>query len=404
MKTESRQIKFWYALIQIMLWGGYGVTICYCSNFLKSMDFKDSHVSIVLGTASALAIIVQLFLAELIQKIRRLSTGKVIAGQAGILLVAGVLMLENPNMAFVAAAGIGIGCVVLQTIPSLANSLATESEQSGYAVNFPIARGMGSLAYSVVSFMTGRLIGNAGIKIIAILTIMTGAVLCLSAVMFEGNTGNRKNAQKAMPGNEKEENMREAGQESAQAFFAKYPFLIMFLAGSILLYINHNLVSTFMQQIIEAKGAGAGEQGTAIAISGIMELPAMFGFSYLLKKASCAKWVRVSGWCFLIKAVLILLAPNYIWIYIAQIFQMGGFAIYTVSSVEYIGSVIEAEDAVRAQTYLATTMTAGSLIAMLTGGFICQYAGVNIMTGTAAILAAAGLAVICMATRKKEQY
>ena len=65
----------------------------------------------------------------------------------------------------------------------------------------------------------------------------------------------------------------------------------------------------------------------------------MFGFSYLLKKASCGKWGRISGWCFLIKAVLILLTPNYIWIYIAQIFQMGD-AIYTVSSVEYIGSVI----------------------------------------------------------------
>lgn len=400
MKTESRQIKFWYALIQIMLWGGYGVTICYCSNFLKSMDFKDGHVSIVLGVASALAIIVQLFLAELIQKIKRLSTGKVIAGQSGVLLVAGVLMLENPKMAFVAAAGIGIGCVVLQTIPSLANSLATESEQSGYAVNFPIARGMGSLAYSVVSFITGRLIGSAGIKIIAVLTIMTGAVLCLSAVMFEGNTGNQKNVQKTVL--EKEDQTQDIKQASAKAFFAKYPFLILFLAGSVLLYINHNLVSTFMQQIIEAKGAGASEQGTAIAISGIMELPAMFGFAYLLKKAPCAKWVRISGWCFLIKAVLILLAPNYIWIYIAQIFQMGGFAIYTVSSVEYIGSVIEAKDAVRAQTYLATTMTAGSLIAMLTGGFICQYAGVNVMTGTAAVLAAAGLMVICVATKKEQ--
>ena len=361
MKNE-KLIKLWYALIQIMIWGGYGVIICYCSNFLKSMNFQDSHVSIVMGTASGLAILVQLFLAELIQRINFLETAWVIAVQGAVILAAGLLMFQNTGMTAIAVAGIAIGCVALQTLPSLSNSLATESEQAGKPVNFPVARGMGSLAYSVLSFTAGRLIGSTGIRAVVYLTIATGLILCLSAILFQ-KTAKLHTVQIV---DEKDQGKIEKTNKnniSVKTFFKKYPFLVLFLIGSILLYINHNLVSTFMQQITEAKGAGASEQGTAIAIAGILELPAMFGFSYLLKKASCAKWVRLSGLCFLMKAVIILLAPNYIWLYVAQIFQMGGFAIYTVGSVEY--------------------------------------AGVNVMVATAAVLAFAGFLIICRSTKEK---
>lgn len=108
-----------------MIWGGYGVIICYCSNFLKSMNFQDSHVSIVMGTASGLAILVQLFLAELIQRINFLETAWVIAVQGAVILAAGLLMFQNTGMTAIAVAGIAIGCVALQTLPSLSNSLAT---------------------------------------------------------------------------------------------------------------------------------------------------------------------------------------------------------------------------------------------------------------------------------------
>lgn len=104
--------------------------------------------------------------------------------------------------------------------------------------------------------------------------------------------------------------------------------------------------------------------------------------------------MKKSGWVtkFWYALIQIMLWGGYV-------FQMGGFALYTVGSVEYVGSVIAAEDAVRAQTYLATTMTAGSLIATYFGGFICQYAGVSVMVGTSAVLALVGFLLICRATR-----
>ena len=393
MKQHNGQAsKFWYAMIQIMLWGGYGLILCYCSNFMKSMDFADGHVSIVLGLGTGLSVVVQLLLAELIQKIRGLSTARTIALQGVAVLIAGILMLQYKNLAMAAAAGIGIGCVAIQTMPSLVNSLATESELGGVQVNYPIARGLGSLAYSVMTFLAGQLIGKTGIIAVPILTIIVGIVLLAAALVFQKVAGIREE--------EKVIQEKPDKKNSGGAFFANYPYLIVFLFGSVLIYTNHGLVSTFMQQIVAGKGAGAEEQGIAIAISGIMELPAMFGFTWLLKKASCAKWLRVSCVCFVIKAVITLLAPNYVWIYVAQIFQMGGFATYQVGTVEYIGSIIKAEDAVRGQTYLATTLSAGSLIAFCIGGFICQYAGVNTMILTAVVLAIAGGVTVWMATVK----
>lgn len=393
--------KLWYAFIHISLWCGYAIVICYCSNFLKAMGYKDSHVSIVLGLASGLAILVQLGMAELISAISFLETYKMIMMQAVIILGSALMMLQNKSSAMIAVVGICIGCIALQAIPSLANSLATESEQRGIGVSFSIARGLGSLAYSVGSFLTGQLIGAKGIRVIPYLAIVIAILMFFSTLFFQKAAGKNYTSGES----ENQSNAKEQKEETNNRkwSFKKYPFLLLFLAGSFCLYINQNFVSTFMQQIMEAKGAGAAQQGTAIAISGVLELPAMFGFTWLLKKASCSKWLHVSCWCFLIKAIMVLLAPNYVWIYVAQIFQMGGFAVFTVASVEYVGSVIEAKDAVRGQTYLAASMSAGSLVGVSFGGFICQYVGVSAMIGIAIVLCIVGLILITRATMVQEK-
>lgn len=383
--------KFWYAIIQIMVWGGFGLILCYCSNFMKSMDFADSHVSIVLGTGTAVSVLAQLLLAELIQRVKILTTAGTLVLQGAVLVAGGILMFQNSHQ-ILAIVGICMGCVVVQTIPSLANALATESDRMGQSVNYPIARGLGSLAYSLISFLAGQLIGKAGIVVIPLMTLLMGGVLCLAALCFAHTSGPSR-LEKV------DRKSRTPEQDGAgRGFFKKYPGLVFFLMGSILLYTNHSFVSTFMQQIMSAKGAGAGQQGIAIAISGLMELPAMFGFACLLKKAPCAKWLRISCICFAIKAVLTLAAPNALWVYVAQIFQMGGFATYQVGSVEYMGTVVEAEDAVRGQTYLATTLTVGSLIAFCVGGFICQYAGVSVMLTAAVALALLGSLLVFRST------
>ncbi len=397
-EEDGRASKFWYAVIQIMVWGGFGLILCYCSNFMKSMDFADSHVSIVLGTGTGVSVLVQLLLAEFMHRCKALNTALMLVLQGLFLLAAGLLMLQKVNLMW-GAVGICVACVVVQTIPSLANALATEREQKGQSVNYPIARGLGSLAYSLISFLAGQLIGKTGIVAIPVLTLLVGGVLCLAAVCFASTSdkGSRQETDRDSFDPEKDR------EEVGRGFFKKYPYLIVFLMGSILLYTNHSFVSTFMQQIMSAKGGGAGQQGIAIAISGLMELPAMFGFAFLLKKAPCAKWLGISCICFVIKAVLTLIAPNALGVYVAQIFQMGGFAAYQVGSVEYIGSVMEAEDAVRGQTYLAATLTAGSLIAFCVGGFICQYAGVSVMLTAAVVLALLGSLLVfrSMAGRTK---
>lgn len=399
-ENKFQMTKLWYAFIHISLWCGYSIVICYCSNFLKAMGYHDGHVSIVLGLASGLAILVQLGMAELINAISFLETYKMIIIQGLIILAATILMLQNKTSSKMAVVGICIGCIALQAIPSLVNSLATENEQRGVGVSFSIARGLGSLAYSVGSFMTGQLIGVEGIRVIPYLAIIIAVLMIFSTIFFQINA--RKKYSMQYKYDQKDKDIKNTEQSVSKWSFKKYPFLLLFLAGSFCLYINQNLVSTFMQQIMEAKGAGAAQQGTAIAIAGVLELPAMFGFAWLLKKASCAKWLHVSCWCFLIKAIMVLLAPNYIWIYIAQIFQMGGFAVFTVASVEYIGTSIKAEDAVRGQTYLASSTAAGSFIGVSFGGFVCQYIGVSAMIGIAIVLCIAGLLFISKATALQE--
>lgn len=392
-----------YAAIHAMLWGGHAVIIGFCSNFLKLAGFQDSHVSIVLGIASGLSIIAQIGLTELVGKIKKLDLALVMEGQALMMAAAGVLMTQYASSPVMAAFGIGLGCTALQTFLPFANSIATAANQGGAQIHFPTARGMGSIAYSTVSLATGYLIGVAGAGVTAVLTIIIGIGLFLVSFGFRAALGDRIRCTDDSDGiSTEDENKQEKSRKqngSIMSFCREHFFFAIFLAGSIFMYVNHSLICSFMQQIISAKGGGAGEQGTAVAIAGIMELPVMFGFGYLLKKAKGDIWVIVSGVFFLMKAVLTLIAPDYHWIYATQVFQMGGFALYTVASVEYVSNVFKGENAVRAQSYLASTITMGSLIASATGGVICQYLGVEIMLVTASVLAAVGCLLVCRSIR-----
>ena len=79
---------------------------------------------------------------------------------------------------------------------------------------------------------------------------------------------------------------------------------------------------------------------------------------------------------------------------------MLGWALIAVSSVYYVNSIMDAQDAIKGQAYLTMTYTLGSVLASLLGGALIDKAGVNAMLifGTAA--AFIGMIILLFATEK----
>lgn len=393
MRKHTATILF--SWVQAMLWGCYAILLSFSSNYLKAHSFNDAHISLLLGGASLLSILTEIAAAERVSRSQRLTSSSVLLLAASLMLLSCIAMLFFHTVHAVAVLCFAFACVLLQIFPAFANSLGVSAMQSGTAVHFGFSRGIGSLSYSIISYLSGFLVARFGVTMVPALT----AVICLSLVFalirFRSCVGSEKNA---VPANTAE--APPAKKTSDGAFLRRNPRFALFLIGSTLLYVNHNLICNFMQQIMAVKGGGESQQGTAAAIAAFLELPAMFTFTHLLRLAQCNRWMKLSCFFFVAKAVTMLLAPNYHWVYVAQICQMLGFALYSISSVYYASALFQGADAVRGQSYLGATITAGSLIALSTGGLICQQFGAQVMLGAAAVSAALGTVIILLTAQK----
>lgn len=381
-----------YALLQIMCWGFYAVTLCFSSNVLYGLGFHDGQISVLLGVCTGISFVFQLFLAELTVRHPRFQVWWLLTAIGGAMALCN-FMIRIPGIPDpVAAVCFGGACMLLQTLPSWTNAVGMAAIKRGAPANYSIARGIGSLGYSVLAFGTGRLVALRGARMVPLVGGVCGLVLVAAAVWFHFA------AERGLP-----EPVRSVQDQPGGSFLRQYPLFAVFLAGSVALQFSHNLISNFMYQIMLTKNGTAAEQGVATAICALVELPVMFGFPLLMRRIRCDKWVRFASLFVAVKAVGILLAASPCGVYAAQATQMLGYGLYTISSVNYAELVVGRGESVRAQTYLGATSTVGTLLATSTGGFLCQYLGAQAMVMVSLAAALTGGLVILF-TAEKTKY
>ena len=282
--------------------------------------------------------------------------------------------------------------MVLQMIPSFTNAMGMGAIERGSATNYSIARGMGSLGYSVLAYVTGVLVRLLGVEVVPAVSAAVAVMLIVSVIWFY--LAAEKNLPDFGPSKKK--------IDHKSGFLRQYPRFAVFLVAMILLQFSHNLLSSFMFQIMQVKNGTAAEQGVATAISALVELPVMFFFPLMMRKLRCDKWVRIAGLAMAIKGIGILMAASPYGVYIAQATQMVGYGLLTIASVNYARLVVGLGESVRAQSYLGSTCTVGSFAALSTGGVICQYWGAQTMVLVSLILSLIGGTMILLTAQKTE--
>lgn len=366
-----------YALLQASLWGFYAILLGYSSNFLYQYNFTDGGISLLLGFSTAASCILQLLLGELSSRFPKVTVYRILLAMGSLIFLGAVLMKWNAA-GWMAVAGLGLTCGLLQALPAMGNAIGMDAIAKGSPANYSFARGAGSVSYSLLALWMGRLVSRFGAEVIGLVAAVNALIFLVGVLWFHyaGEVGGQP---------------RESKQEAkAQTpFLRTYPWFALFLVGAICLLASHNLTSNFMLQIINAKGGDASHQGVATFIAAFVEIPVMFTFGLLLRKVGCRFWLCLSVIFFAIKGLLIYCSTGVYGVYGAQATQFAGFGIYAISSVHYAGKAVKREDVVRAQSYLGATIATGSLIASFTGGFLCQW-----FTAQGLALVAAGLGAL----------
>lgn len=379
-----------YALIQAFFWMNFAAIMGYTSVYLLNCGFSNTQIGVLMAVAGVLSAVLQPIVASYADRPDSQSVKKIIIEIGIIMLVIAALLLLFRNRMVVSGLLYGGSIMLLQLLMPLINSLGMESLNQGKKLNFGMARGMGSVAYAIAAYLLGIIVAGLGeITIpVAMLLFFCGLLFILFLFPFE----------KSKTSNEKTE--KKSG--GPLYFFMKYKRFSFVLFGCIFLYISHVLLNSFTYQIVESKGGGSSEMGFAMALAAMLELPTLFLFGYMIRKVRADVWFRISGIFFMVKTLGTLLAPNILSFYFVQVFQMFGWALITVSSVYYVNSVMEEQDAIKGQAYMTMTYTLGSVLGALIGGALIDAVGVNTMLSFASVSAAVGM-VIILATARAEK-
>ncbi len=377
-----------YSLLHGSLWAVYGVLLTYANRYLLNVGLNNMKVGILLGMATALSFVLQPVLTALTDR-RRMSVRGVICLCAIVMFLATAALLLPAKALWVTVALFAAACIALQILPAFCNALGMAGIRSGLKINFGISRGVGSVTFAISARLTNLAIEQWGLNFVPLLSACL-TLLLLPAVLFFPRSQAREEVK------EKEETMG-----GWQFLRSDLRFLVM-LVAAVLLCTSHNMLTNCMFQIAEYKG-DADAQGTAVMISALVELPTMFLFGYMLRKARCDTWFKMSGVFFFLRAGLSLVLPGIGGLYAAQTVQIFGFALYTVSSVYYVGSTVSKANVVKGQTYLGAACTVGTLLANFGAGAAIDAWGVQVMLILATSLAALGAIMLFFCTRRVEK-
>lgn len=386
MNIKNRTVG--YSAIQSFFWMCYASIMGFVSMYLLQAGFDNSQVGVLIAAAGLLSALLQPVVAAYADRPGSLSLGRLITLSASAALACAVgLVLSRGSMAVTGL--LYTGCMVLlQMTTPLVNALGIAAVNGGENLNFGIARGMGSLCYAATAYLIGLLADRFGPVTVPV-SMGIGFALMLVSVGGFGSVG--------VQAEEREKKTAARG-----GFLGRYPRYAAVLVGLVLIFVSHVVLNSFTFQIVEAKGGTSREMGVAMAFAALIEIPVMFLFGWMLKKAKSHVWFRISGVFFFLKCLGTLVCTNIPGFYAVQLFQIFGWALISVSAVFYINAIMAPEDSVKGQAFYTMSMTLGNVVGAIVAGRILDQMGVQAMLVFGTVSALVGAAIVLAFAQRTE--
>lgn len=390
MKFNRSQLL--YSLMHMLFWCGYAIVWSYTAVYLEYYGYSSAVVGLVTGVGAVISVLMQPILAWMVKKWKGLSTAKIIVFLKLDAVILSFVMWTEPSGKWTVAILVMILAAIEAAIPSMLSTIAMEYVNAGHKLNYGAARGEGSIAFALFSVLLGYLVKQMPMRWLAFLYAVLSLLVLGLCLLFQEPAGRRQENPL--------EDVEEMLQERA-GLLEKYPFLLYFLLGTVLLFMGHNTINVFLVNIIERVGGSPENLGLALAIAAAMELPIMAYFNRLAGRIDVRKLLVFSGVCFLLKSMLTWLSGNLAMIYLAQVIQIGAFGLFTPASVHFINVYMKREDSGIGQALLgAFSLGLGGAVGNVIGGFVIERFGVTEMLVVTVFLSAIGLFFIAVSAKK----
>jgi MFS transporter, PPP family, 3-phenylpropionic acid transporter len=399
MAKKSSNITARYAVIQGMYWMSFSVILSFSSVYLLSKNFSNTQIGLVIGVSCTVSAILQPLVAGFADKAKNISLSRIISSFSFIILLLGSFLLISKSKMMLLALLYGMIIIFLQVLNPLVNSLGMECINHGSNLNFGIARGIGSLSYAVISYCVGILLAVYGTVMIPVLIVCIYAIFFFTVYNFRNSKAASGEKPLNLPGQTLEVTLKNQHKKELP-FLLRYNRFGILLFGSTLVFVSHNMLNNFLFQIIVSKGGGSTEMGVTMALAAICELPTMFFFISMVKRLRSDIWLKISGIFFMLKAFGTFFVYNVYGMYLIQVLQMFGFALFSVASVYYVNRIMKERDRIKGQAFMTMTNTLGSVLGSLLGGIFIDNIGISVMLIFSIAAAGVGMIIMWFSTKK----
>lgn len=368
-----------YAMVQGVYWPIYCSSYSFVSVFLLSRGFTNASIGVILCLSNIFAVFLQPAVANVADKKNRFSLRVLIVMMSAIAMVLAFSRCFIQGGLYLMGVILVAELTLIFSMQPLINALSVYLKNKGVNVYFGLARGIGSMAFAVCSYIVGELIERFGTTA----SPATSVVLLILIILFVMNLtrGINKNQsnQSTAAMSETAEKDASSEQGSIIEFMMTYKRYMVLLLAVALVFTAHFFINNYIFQIIESVGGNAKNMGTAIAVAAAIELPAMVLFEPMLKKIRCDVILKLTLVFFTAKTLLTLLAPSVFMVYVAQAFQFASYAFFIPASVFYASRIIRKSDFVKGQAYMTGAITAGGVFSGIAGGWLIDSFGVSVM-------------------------
>lgn len=383
---ENKSLDIRYACIHGFYWMLCCSMIGYASVFLLDKGFTNTTIGTVLAISNILAVFGQPAVASYMDKTSKLSLKMLISLILVVIIALSLVLCFLTGASMVMVVLTIVAFTLMLTLQPFINSLTFAFEKNGIHINFGLARGIGSVAYAVMSLILGNLVAAFSPELLPFFYV--GLSLCALFFVYTF----------FLPGHKDEivhqEKETEHDQLSMGQFIKKYKTFMLLLVATVLLFFDHSVINNFFIQVVNHINGNSADMGNAIFLAAVLELPTMALFTKFQQKIGCKNMMLISAVFFSVKHVLTYFAVNMFMIYVAQVMQMLAYAVFIPASVYYVSQLVEEHDMNKGQALVTGAMTLASVFASLAGGVLLDALGVSKVLMIGAIISVLG--TICM--------
>lgn len=387
----KKTLTFKYTLQQIIYWAAAAGVISFASAFLLEKGFSASEVGLLLALGNIFSFLVQPLLADRADRAGPQLINVFVIGLTVICASCLLIIQLLPIPKFLFGALYVTAVFSFDAMVPLLNALCVAYNKGDYRINYGLGRGIGSFAYAIAALGLGKIIASLGGDWMIWINIVLLALNLIISLAYPKLTISHSEAE------------RQSECCSIPVFFRRYKWYCLSLIGVMLLAVFHVMTENYFIKIFERLGGDSSNVGVALFIATVVEMPVLIYIEPIRRKLRDNLLFKLAGLSFLLKAVLLVLAPNVLSIYFIQVLQASSYTFLAPVQLFYANNKVCLADMVKGQAFITAAYTLGCAFGNFLGGQLLDISGVMALLIVGVFIAAAGTLILFVTVEKYDK-